>query len=119
MAANQGLRLVGFVPFALKIRDQARQELRRRAAAAAEQSTPRLRTAVVGLLLKIDSWGDPADGVGDRDVRLGELAGMSPEAVALLRARIGGADQWNGWMPVVVVRDAPRLRRRWFGRAVK
>ncbi|MEV7775457.1 hypothetical protein [Kitasatospora sp. NPDC086791] len=127
-AANQGLRLVGFLPHALRVRDQlrtqTRAELRRRTAAAAAGSTPQLRTAVAALLLEVDSWGDPADGAEDRDARLGELAGMSPEAVALLRARIGGADQWDGWMPVVVVRDAerrpaPGQRRRWFTRAAK
>ncbi len=128
-AAGEGLALVGFLPHALRVRDQlraqTRQELRRRAAAAAQHSTPRLRTAVAGLLLEVDSWGDPADGDDDRDARLGELAGMSPEAVALLRTRIGGVEQWDGWMPVVVVRDAapstePVRRSRWrFGQTVK
>ncbi len=128
-AAGDGLALVGFLPHALRVRDQlrgrAREELRRRGAAAAQQSSPRLRTAIAGLLLEIDSWGDAADGDEDRDVRLGELAGMSPEAVALLRTRIGGVEQWDGWMPVVVVRNAaPRTEpaRRggwWFGRPVK
>ncbi|MFB7673139.1 hypothetical protein ACFC26_17195 [Kitasatospora purpeofusca] len=127
-AANQGLRLVGFLPYVLKVRDrlrdQTRQELRRRAAAALRESTPQLRTAVAGLLLEVDSWGDPTDGVDDRDARLGELAAMSPQAVALLRSRIGGVEAWDGWMPVLVVRDAqprtrPGRRWRWFGRTVR
>ncbi|WP_158515439.1 hypothetical protein [Kitasatospora sp. MBT63] len=46
---------------------------------------------------------------------------MSPEAVALLRSRIGGVEAWDGWMPVVLVRSQPEqpetgVRRGWLGR---
>ncbi|MER5638165.1 hypothetical protein ABT095_14550 [Kitasatospora sp. NPDC002227] len=124
-AANQGVRLVGLPAHFARLRtfqrEQARAELRRLADLAAQNSTPQLRRAVAGLLLTIDGWSDPADGTADRDQRLGDLAGMSPEAVALLRSRIGGVEAWDGWMPVVLVRSQPEqpetgARRRWRGR---
>ncbi|MDH6129391.1 hypothetical protein [Kitasatospora sp. GP82] len=123
-AANAGVRLVGLPTYLTQRRtlqrEQARAELRRLAGLATHNSTPQRRRAVAGLLLTIDGWDDPADGTEDRDQRLGDLAGMSPEAVALLRTRIGGVEAWDGWVPVVLVRAAsPERRRRWFGQTVK
>ncbi len=84
------VRLVYVTAVRTEKRDRIRRELRATGerAADAESTYKAVRSSRAALLLRIDAWGDPADGDdSNRNAELARMAGITRQAVLGLRER--------------------------------